>query len=305
MDGHQTVGQGSVTVLVASPPSLVRYGLRSVLQSLRPGWAVSESDTLEMTLDVLGHDTPDLLLLDVSLPGVNGINAMRLIADHMHTPRILVLADGGQRSEILHWIDGGAQGYLTKSAAGTQVVCAIETVLFGGIFAPASLSAGLSVRPEIGAPVASGITSAAPPVGNSTRAVAGAGGQTREIDLTERQRAVLELVLEGYNTKMIARHLNIAVATAKVHLAAIYRLVGARNRSEVIVKTTRDYALPHRSLRRDESHPVSTSRQITWTVHEGRNQSRKSDSSLKTGRTGDDAKNTTVSATDRPIVSTG
>lgn len=295
MDGHQGIGQGSVTVLVASPPSLVRYGLRSVLQSLRPGWAVSESDTLEMTLDVLGHYTPDLLLLDTRLPGVNGVQALRLLAEHMASPRILVLADDGHRSEILHWLDGGAQGYLTKSAAGSQVVCAIETVLLGGIFAPATLSA----RPETGAATAplagspgSGMTYSSAP-----------SGPARGIDLTERQRAVLELVLQGHNTKMIARHLNIAVATAKVHLAAIYRMMGARNRSEVIVKTTRDFALPQRSVEREESRPVSTSRQITWTVHEGRDLSRKSESNPKTRRMNEDTNKTIVSAGSRSVVS--
>ncbi len=296
MDCQHTMGQGSVTVLVASPPSLVRYGLRSVLQSLRPGWAVSESDTLEATLDVLSHDTPDLLLLDVTLPGVNGVNAMRLLAEHMVTPRIVVLADGGQRGEILHWIDGGAQGYLTKSAAGTQVVCAIETVLFGGIFAPASLSAHPEPTPS---------AAAGTPVAALSRSVADGAKRSREIDLTERQRAVLELVLEGHNTKMIARHLNIAVATAKVHLAAIYRLVGARNRSEVIVKTTREYAFPNRPRGSEESRPVSTSRQITWTVHEGRDQSRKSEPPSKTRRIDDEIKKTVVSPGARPNVSTG
>ncbi|HET6605888.1 MAG TPA: response regulator transcription factor [Rhodopila sp.] len=295
MDGHQGIGQGSVTVLVASPPSLVRYGLRSVLQTLRPGWAVSESDTLEMTLDVLGHYTPDLLLLDVRLPGVNGVNAIRLLAEHMTSPRILVLADGGHRSEILHWLDGGAHGYLTKSAAGSQVVCAIETVLLGGIFAPATLSA----RPDAGvisAPTQSTATPIAAPLSSPP-------GSARGVDLTERQRAVLELVLQGYNTKMIARQLNIAVATAKVHLAAIYRLVGARNRSEVIVKTTRDYALPQRSMVREESQTVSIPRQITWTVHEGRDQLRKTESQPKTRRVDEDSRKTVVSAGGRPIVS--
>jgi DNA-binding NarL/FixJ family response regulator len=296
MDGHQGIGQGSVTVLVASPPSLVRYGLRSVLQSLRPGWAVSESDTLEMTLDVLGHYTPDLLLLDVRLPGVNGINAMRLLAEHMTSPRIVVLADGGHRSEILHWIDGGAQGYLTKSAAGSQVVCALETVLLGGIFAPATLSAhadagGFSSTQAAGAPIGEPYS---PP-----------SGLTRGSDLTERQRAVLELVLQGHNTKMIARHLNIAVATAKVHLAAIYRMVGARNRSEVIVKTTREYALPQRPAAQDESRPVSASRQITWTVHEGRDPLRKTESQPAKRRATEEPGKTVVSAGSLPIVSNG
>jgi len=295
MDGHQGIGQGSVTVLVASPPSLVRYGLRSVLQSLRPGWAVSESDTLEMTLEVLGHYTPDLLLLDVRLPGVNGVNAMRLLAEQMASPHIVVLADGGHRSEILHWIDGGAQGYLTKSAAGSQVVCALETVLLGGIFAPATLSAHADAGGNSGLPHAS--------TNPITEPYSSSSGSTRAADLTERQRAVLELVLQGHNTKMIARHLNIAVATAKVHLAAIYRMVGARNRSEVIVKTTREYALPHRATAQEESQPVSASRQITWTVHEGRDPLRNTESSSKTRRVNEDAEKTVVSAGRRPVAS--
>lgn len=290
MDGHQSLGQGSVTLLVASPPSLVRYGLRSVLQNLRPGWPVSESDTLEATLDMLAHFTPDLLLLDVALPGVNGVNALRLIAEHMEAPRILVLADGGSRTDILHWIDAGAQGYVTKSSAGTQVVCAIETVLFGGIFAPASLNSrpeGTAVRSDLERP-------------SSYPSLSGA----RNMDLTERQRAVLELVLQGHNTKMIARQLNIAVATAKVHLAAIYRLVGARNRSEVIVKTAREFAAPERLMERREVRPASAPRQITWTVHEGRDPVRKPEPQVKAVRREDEFKKPAVVMTARPSVST-
>jgi DNA-binding NarL/FixJ family response regulator len=277
---------------------LVRYGLRSVLQSLRPGWAVSESDTLETTLEVLEHYTPDLLLLDVNLPGVHGTAALRAIAEHMTTPRILVLADGGSRHEILHWIDGGAQGYLTKSAAGTQVVCAIETVLFGGIFAPASLSA----RPEGPAAPPAVEPRRAPPM--SSPAVP-AANPSRGVDLTERQRAVLELVMQGHNTKMIARELNIAVATAKVHLAAIYRMVGARNRSEVIVKTSRDYHLPQRATGSDDVRTSVAPRQITWTVHEGREAGRRTEAPSRTRRSEDDVNKTVVSATGRSAVSAG
>jgi DNA-binding NarL/FixJ family response regulator len=305
MDGQQSIGQGSVTVLVASPPSLVRYGLRSVLQSLRPGWAVSESDTLDTTLEVLEHYTPDLLLLDVNLPGVHGTAALRAIAERMTTPRIVVLADGGSRHEILHWVDAGAQGYLTKSAAGTQVVCAIETVLFGGIFVPATLSA----RPE--GPISGSGPVAAPglerraPMNASAPVAPMSSALSRGGDLTERQRAVLELVMQGHNTKMIARELNIAVATAKVHLAAIYRMVGARNRSEVIVKTSRDYHLPHRAAELDDTKSFATPRQITWTVHEGREAGRKTEAPSKTRRTDDDVKKTVVSAAARSAVSAG
>lgn len=304
MDGQQGIGQGSVTVLVASPPSLVRYGLRSVLQTLRPGWAVSESDTLDTTLEVLEHYTPDLLLLDVNLPGVYGTAALRAIAEHMTVPRILVLADGGSRHEILHWIDCGAQGYLTKSAAGTQVVCAIETVLFGGIFAPATLSAraegpagapGTERRVPMGAVPASAV-----PMSTSMSSAA-----SRAAELTERQRAVLELVMQGHNTKMIARELNIAVATAKVHLAAIYRMVGARNRSEVIVKTNRDYHSSHHSAGLDDIRANAAPRQITWTVHEGREAGRKTEMPSRTRRADEDPKKTVVSATGRSAVTAG
>lgn len=291
MDGLQGVSQGSVTVLVACPPSLVRYGLRSVLQTMRPGWAVSEADTLDMTIDVLGHYTPDVVLVDVNLPGMDDAAALRRIADHMTAPRTLVLADDGNRSEILHWIDNGAQGYLTKSAAGTQVVCAIETVLFGGIFAPASLSA----RPDPAAqPQRHTVTHAA------ASPIAVAAGRT--VDLTERQRAVLELVLEGYNTKMIARQLNIAVATAKVHLAAVYRMLGARNRSEAIIKTTRGLAAAQRPTDESTAAPA-TGRQITWTVHEGRAQPRRPEAPAGVRRIDGIAKSTTPAVGRAPTAS--
>jgi len=260
MDGLQSGIRDSVTIVVASQPSLIRYGLRSVLNSLRPAWAVSEADTLDMAIEILGQDTNALILLDVTLPGAGTADAVQRMCERLAHPRILVLADDGERDEILHWIDSGARGYLTKSCADTQVICAIETVLFGGIFAPATLSASFDKNPPARHDALRQQPDSAPGARQDPMASPAdvAASAARSVDLTERQRAVLELVLQGYNTKMIARQLGIAVATAKVHLAAIYRLMGARDRSEAIVKANRHYALAMQAGSQSSRHTSSS-----------------------------------------------
>jgi DNA-binding NarL/FixJ family response regulator len=137
----------------------------------------------------------------------------------------VVLADEDDRTTILECLTAGAQGYILKSATTTQFLRAIDTILCGGVFAPASLT-----NPPFHAP--------APPV------QADVGGSEMLMHLTDRQRAVFALLAEGCATKEIARRLNLAIGTVKVHLAAIYRTLGARSRLEAVAKAAGGFTMP-------------------------------------------------------------
>lgn len=206
-----------VKVLVAGRPSLFRHGLQVILTLNQPDWRLAEVDSFSALLNALVQDVPDLLVLDEQLPGMNRMAGLREMRLMLPQTKVLVLGDSDHRSQVLEYIDAGAHAYLTKAADHHQVLAACNTVLCGGIYAPASF------------------TQPPQPSGPSSR-IGHALTAHRPVNLTERQREVFELMAQGYATKSIARELGLAVGTVKVHLAAIYRLLGVHNRTEAVAR---------------------------------------------------------------------
>jgi DNA-binding NarL/FixJ family response regulator len=207
-----------IDVLIGGPPTLFRQGLTSLLHGQRPGWQLVEMNSFDSVMDHLREHAPALILLDTQTPGMNGLAGLRQLCALSPMPRILLLADSDDRSAILDCIGAGARGYLAKSAAPEQVLCALNTVLAGCVFAPASL---------IGNVQASTIT---------VRTIMPEAPRPSLAALTDRQREVFDLLAQGFATKSIARRLDLAVGTVKVHLAAIYRTLDAHSRTEAMAK---------------------------------------------------------------------
>ena len=224
-DDYEVMEQESATieVLIGGQPTLFRQGLTSLLREQQPGWRLIDADSFDALIDRLRNRTPALVLLDAQLPGMNGLAGLRKLCELAPQPRILVLADSDDRTAILECISAGARGYLAKSADPAQVLCALNTILADCVFAPASLTGALPQpitmrsQPDIHPPLAT---------------------------LTDRQREVFELLAQGHATKSIARHLDLAVGTVKVHLAAIYRSLDAHSRTEAMAKAGGVMALP-------------------------------------------------------------
>ena len=210
-----------ITVLIADRGTLFRHGLRGLLREHRPGWSCAEAGSLDELLAHLRAEPVDLVLFDLQL-GAPGSALLRRVRQEFPDQRIVVLADTDERGQILECLGAGANGYILKSITLPQLLRAMETVLSGGVFAPAALAGG-----------------------------AGTGIITAERDgspllahLTDRQAEVFRLLSEGCATKTIARRMGLAVGTVKVHLAAIYRVLGAHNRVEALAKVRGSLPLP-------------------------------------------------------------
>jgi DNA-binding NarL/FixJ family response regulator len=214
MDGSHAAGVAvpRTTVLIAARPTLFRLGLVGILKDHQTQWNLLEVDTFRTALALPLKQGSNVLLLDECLPDLNGMEGLRRATELLPQVKIIMLAGSDDRDRLLDFIDAGAHGCLTTSASPSQVIAAFNTVLCGGIFIPAPAREAIAMP----RPVAVGTS----PVGN----------------LTERQRSVFDLMARGYSTKLIARELGLAVGTVKVHLAAIYRLLGAHNRSEAIAR---------------------------------------------------------------------
>jgi DNA-binding NarL/FixJ family response regulator len=210
----------NISVLIADAHALVRRGLVALLREVRPSWRCEEADGTDALRARLSEASPCLVLLDLRISGLEELRRLRQDFPHI---TFVVLSDQDNRASILSCLEAGAQGYILTSTEADQFVRALETILTGGLYAPASLC-GAPIHPPV---AAHRVDMQAAPVLSH---------------LTERQRDVFQLLAEGCATKTIARRLDLAVGTVKVHLAGIYRTLGASSRLEALAKAHRALA---------------------------------------------------------------
>ena len=205
------------SVLIAMSHTLPRHGLASLVHKARPDWACDDVASADELHARLGETRPSLVLIELSLCALDGLRGLRAAFPHA---TFVMLSDRDDRATILACLEAGAQGYILQSTGPDQFIRALDTILTGGIFAPASLS---------GTPIHPPVSLHRPDVTLSPAL----------LHLTERQRDVFGLLAEGCATKTIARRLDLAVGTVKVHLAGIYRTLGASSRLEALAKAHR------------------------------------------------------------------
>lgn len=206
-----------VTTLIADRATLFRHGLVGLLKERRPGWSCAEATGFDDVLRYVQAEPADLILFDLQLAGLPGAHNLRQLRQLLPHAKIVVMADSDDRATILACLAAGANGYVLKSATTNQLLRALDTILCDGVFAPAALT-GL------------------PPAVAAVNSVVEEPASPLLSHLTDRQIEVFRLLSEGCATKTIARRLGLAVGTVKVHLAAIYRVLGAHSRVEALAK---------------------------------------------------------------------
>jgi DNA-binding NarL/FixJ family response regulator len=200
--------------LVADDHELFRSGLKQLLVDVLGAEDVREAETLDQAIDILTNEgAGDLVLVDLRMPGMSGAEALAALRDGFPDAKIAVVSAWEERAEILAALGAGVHGYIPKSLPSTEIAEALRTILDGRIYVPAAIG-----KREPGAPVTT------------------AASQDGQDKLTGRQKEVLNELLKGQASKEIARTLDIAEGTVKIHLAAIYRALGVRTRAEAIAR---------------------------------------------------------------------
>ncbi|MFK8079711.1 MAG: response regulator [Granulosicoccus sp.] len=200
-------------LLIVDDHTLFRSGLAHLLQSLSPQPVVIESADLSTAMQLLGeHHDLDLVLLDLNLTDAVGVDS--LLTLRKHSPEIpIIILSGEQDPQVIRGcIDNGAMGFITKSATHDELLSAIRLILKGGIYLPRDVtrhSAHGNLQPE-----------------RSDVALLAS--------LSDRQREVLTYLLQGKPNKTISSNMAISENTVKAHLSAIFRTLGARNRTEAV-----------------------------------------------------------------------
>ena len=220
--------EAPVSVIVADDQSAVREGLVLLLGTL-PGITVAgQAADGNAAVDLVAAVRPQVALMDLNMPGCDGVEATRRIAaDHPGT-RVVVLTTYADDESIIGALQAGALGYLTKDATRAEIGRAVVAAAAGqAVLDPAVQQRLLSAATRAGGPAA------------------GPAGPAGDGELTPREAEVLRLIAGGQSNREIARSLFVSEATVKTHVNRIFAKTGARDRAQAIrYAYTRGYARP-------------------------------------------------------------
>jgi DNA-binding NarL/FixJ family response regulator len=206
-----------MNVLIADDHLLFRDGLRRLLHQLSDDLTFFEASTFDEVRTLCdGRTAFDLLLIDLGMPGWGGFSDLADIRQRMPKALMVVVSASEQRSDLMAALEAGAAGYIPKSSSAKVLLGALQLVLAGGVYLPAQAIRG-NIDPS-GEPENADLAGGLP---------TGSGDQ-----LTPRQREVLALLRDGKSNKQIAIALGLTEGTVKVHVTAILRLLGVRNRTQ-------------------------------------------------------------------------
>jgi len=204
-----------ITVLLADDHTIVRQGLRALLEAEDELRVVGEVGDGRAAVEMAGTLSPDVVIMDIAMPGLNGLEATRRIAGPPSGPRVVVLSMYGDVEHVVHALQAGAAAYVLKKDADSELVTAIRT---GRTEAP-YLSPSIDRRL----------------VEEQLRKSRAAAAQSKKYDpLTAREREVLQLVAEGRPNKQIASTLGIAVRTVEVHRSNIMRKLSVSDKASLV-----------------------------------------------------------------------
>jgi len=204
----------AVRVLLVDDHPVVRQGLRALLSTQDGIEVVGEADDGEAAVAAAERLSPDVVLMDVVMPGMDGIEALRRIGERRPQTRVVMLTSYADERRAMEAVDAGASGFLLKDASPRDVAAAIRAAHRGeAVLHPSGAAKLLAERRR-------------PPAAHA--------------DLTARELEVLRLIARGLQNKQIAAQLHVSEKTVKTHVSAILRKLDVTDRTQAAMYAVRE-----------------------------------------------------------------
>jgi two-component system, NarL family, response regulator DegU len=207
----------AIKVLIVDDHNLVREGLKAVFDQGDEVEIVGEAGSGEEALEMVDKVGPDVILMDISMPGMNGIQATKLIREKHTDAKIVMLTMLDQEGYVYEAVKAGATGYMLKNTSSDDLVHAIQTVYEGKALLHPDATAQLLKE-----------------------FVTLADNKAKDYGLSSREMEVLQLLSEGNTNKEIAKALWISEQTVKTHVAHIFDKLGTSDRTETVATALRN-----------------------------------------------------------------
>ena len=213
--GFGTTGQRPIRVMLVDDHSVIRQALRMLLETQAEFEVIADVENGREAVSAAERMTPDVVLVDLVMPGLNGLEATRQILRTSPATKVVVLSGFVDEDQLVAALSAGAAGYLVKKSDVSELILAIHTVHRGNKYFSSSLQAGFDLSEVL------------------YQAKRG-GKRTSGDTLTAREREVLQLIAEGYTNQGIANELVISVKTVEAHKSHIMAKLHAHNRTDLI-----------------------------------------------------------------------
>jgi DNA-binding NarL/FixJ family response regulator len=209
-----------IRIFILDDQSMVRAGFKSLLARNAHFAVVGDSGEPRRAIAEIGALKPDVVLLDISMPGLSGIDAISMIRDLHPAAKVVMLTNHEGETFVNQALAAGADGYLSKDSDEAELALAIESVRRGNPFISPKVARGLLHR--------------------AGAAESGASAATRVESLTPREREVFQLLALGKSNKEIARALQMSLGTAKKHRENLQRKLDCHSTAEMAILAIRE-----------------------------------------------------------------
>ena len=215
-------------ILLVDDHTLFREALLHVLRQFDSTAVVIEASTAREAIRLTAHyHDLDLILLDLALPGLNGLSALPELHGLRPAVPLVILSASEDSFDVRQALEAGAVGYIPKSSSSHEMITALRLVLAGEVYVPPALLAALEANDTA-----------------SIQMTVAAAGEGSVEGLTPRQVEVLRLMAQGLSNKGICKRLNLAEGTVKLHVTAVLRALNTCNRTHAVIEATRRGLIP-------------------------------------------------------------
>lgn len=206
-----------IRILVADDHAILRTGLRMLINTQEDMEVIAEATSGDEAIEKAIACAPDLVLMDLSMPGLGGIKAIERVRAEVPKARVLALTMHDEYAYVRSVLAAGGSGYVVKRAADSELLSAIRTVHQGRSYIDVSLADG-------------GLQAIVSPRAGTSR---GAPAWS-DAPLSQREREVLQLVAHGYTNQQVATRLGLSVKTVETYRARVAEKIGLRSRADLV-----------------------------------------------------------------------